>query len=132
MSYDPEYHRRWAARNRDRLARYGREYRRRDYVRTMLRYAKSRAKALGLAFDLTRDDIALPTHCPVLGIELDYAPKDSRKNRDNAPSLDRIDPRKGYVSGNVQVISLRANRIKNDATVDELRRVADYMEVMHG
>jgi hypothetical protein len=43
-------------------------------------------------------------------------------------SLDRIDSSKGYIKGNVWVISLRANRIKNDSTPQELRLIADKVE----
>ena len=42
--------------------------------------------------------------------------------------IDRIDPKKGYVKGNIIVVSMRANRIKTDATVDEIRKVADFYE----
>ncbi|WP_210240170.1 hypothetical protein, partial [Mesorhizobium sp. M2E.F.Ca.ET.154.01.1.1] len=72
-------------------------------------------------YSLTKDDIFIPTHCPVFGFEL----KDGG-DRNNSPSLDRIKPELGYVPGNIQVISTRANRIKNDATPDELRLLADY------
>jgi hypothetical protein len=37
-------------------------------------------------------------------------------------------PSLGYVPGNIRVISMRANRIKTDATADELRAVLRYME----
>ena len=50
------------------------------------------------------------------------------KNNDLTPSIDRIDPKKGYVKDNIIVVSMRANRIKTDATVDEIRRVADFYE----
>jgi len=50
------------------------------------------------------------------------------KNNDLTPSIDRIDPKKGYVKDNIIVVSMRANRIKNDATVDEIRKVADFYE----
>lgn len=48
--------------------------------------------------------------------------------QDNSYSLDRIDSSKGYVKGNIWVISLRANRIKNDSTPQELRLIADKVE----
>lgn len=47
---------------------------------------------------------------------------------DDSYSLDRIDSSRGYVKGNIWVISLRANRIKNDSTVEELRLIADKVE----
>lgn len=44
------------------------------------------------------------------------------------PTLDRIIPNKGYVKGNIQIISQRANVIKNDASAEEIMKVAKYME----
>lgn len=38
-----------------------------------------------------------------------------------APSIDKIIPALGYVPGNVMVISLRANTLKNNATLAELQ-----------
>ena len=88
--------------------------------------ARRRAKALGLPYRLAREDVAVPTHCPVLGIEL--APGTGGRAINSSPTLDRIRPELGYVRGNVAIISMRANRIKNDATPAELRRVADWLE----
>lgn len=87
--------------------------------------ARTRAKLLGVPFDLTDEDIVVPAVCPILGIALVKGPNGGH---DASPTLDRFDPDLGYVSGNVRVISMRANRIKNDATPAELRRVADWME----
>lgn len=65
--------------------------------------------------------------CPVLGVPFVYGvPRGQR--RDYAPSIDRFDPSKGYVRSNVSVISWRANRIKNNATADEVRRLLRWME----
>ena len=47
---------------------------------------------------------------------------------DNSPSIDRLIPELGYIKGNVNVISLRANIIKNNATKDELIKIANWME----
>lgn len=52
----------------------------------------------------------------------------SHYDRDYSPSLDRIDNRLGYVKGNVIVVSHRANAIKRDATLDELRRIVAFYE----
>jgi ribosomal protein L37AE/L43A len=91
----------------------------------MLGSAKQRAKLNGLIFDLTVDDIVIPELCPVLGIPLKSG---TRENHWNAPTLDRIFLDKGYVKGNVVVISWRANFIRSNATLDELRKVLAYSE----
>lgn len=93
---------------------------------SMHRAAKQRAKEHQLPFNLELDDIIIPERCPVfpdivLRINVDHLGDDS-------PTLDRLIPELGYIKGNVRVISCRANRIKNDATVAELRRVADWLE----
>ncbi len=91
-------------------------------VRLMWSAARYRAQQKGLDFDITEDDIVIPERCPVFDVEL------GRNGGPWAPSLDRIDSSKGYVKGNVQVISARANLLKNDATAKELRRLADWMQ----
>jgi len=88
----------------------------------MIRRVQSRAHELGIPFNLTPDDLDIPDVCPALGIKLDS------DERELKPSIDRIIPRLGYVKGNVCVISVRANRIKNNATADELRRIANYID----
>lgn len=90
----------------------------------MLARARQRAKRDNVPFDISANDIVLPTHCPILLIELDYG-RDKVGN--NSPSLDKVIPALGYVKGNVRVISNRANQKKSDWTVDELRRLAMYM-----
>ncbi|WP_422049716.1 hypothetical protein [Shimia sp.] len=94
-------------------------------AKAMVRAAKARAAKAGVPFNITPEDISIPHSCPVLDIPLIVG---SGKPTDNSPSLDRVVPALGYVRGNVLVISNRANRIKNNATVAELRQVADFFE----
>ena len=82
----------------------------------ILRAAKSRAKAKNIEFDLDVSDITLPEMCPLLNIKL----ASNNKISDNSYSLDRIDSSKGYIKGNVWIISNRANAIKNNASLEEL------------
>lgn len=97
--------------------------------RILLSRIKTFASKHGVPFNLTLDDIIIPTHCPVLGIPLEFGKMStSTKWRENSPSLDRIIPDNGYVRGNVIVVSYRANRIKNDATVQELIAVSRFYE----
>lgn len=73
--------------------------------------------------DIT-DLLPAPSHCPVLGVPIDY--RTGVGKQPFGPSIDCIDPARGYVKGNRLVVSTRANTIKNDATVAELRAVADF------
>lgn len=87
--------------------------------------ARLRARAAGIPFSITADDLQMPATCPVLGIPIDLAPNAAWGNR---PSLDRIRNSQGYVPGNVEVISFKANSWKSTMSADELRRLLFYME----
>lgn len=93
----------------------------------LLRQARERAKRKGIAFSLTVEDIEWVEVCPVLGIPLRYGGWGGFGGKPDSASLDRIDNAKGYVPGNVAVISDRANRIKGNATADELEAIARWM-----
>ncbi len=95
--------------------------------RSRLMNKKANARAADVEFDLRWEDLEWPTHCPVLGLELDYYATAGRKAEASA-SFDRIDPNKGYIKGNVKVISWRANRIKNNGSADEHRKIALYID----
>ena len=96
------------------------------YTRKLLYAARRRATTRQIEFDLTEEDIVIPEYCPILGLKLQ--PVRGVTGRDSSPSLDRIDNSKGYVKGNVAVISFRANTLKNNATADELRAIANFMD----
>lgn len=115
-AYSPEEKARKVSMNRGR--------RHKNPAGTLLLGAKHRARRLGVAFNLEAADICIPSICPVLGIPLVCTPR----RTDNTPSLDRKDPSGGYVRGNVFVVSWRANKVKTNATLDEVRALLHYME----
>ena len=80
---------------------------------------------MDIPFDLDESDIFIPTHCPILGIELSFNKKQAKEN---SPSLDRIIPERGYVKGNCYIISKKANRMKQDNTPETLRAILAYIE----
>ena len=96
---------------------------------SMVRHARSRAKKKNLPFDIDLDYIRsmVPSHCPIFGMPLEWSLRRGSEQvpLPNSPSLDRIDPSKGYVKGNVWIISYRANQIKSNASHDELKRVTE-------
>jgi hypothetical protein len=100
-----------------------------DPRKKLLYLARKRANASGLECNLEIEDIVIPSHCPVFGTKFTGSAGKRQCPRLNytAPSLDRIDNTKGYVKGNVVVISVRANALKSDATPDELRALARYI-----
>jgi len=98
---------------------------------TLWKGARDRAKNKGLEFSITPENVynAMVSHCPVLGIELKTSDK---FYWDASPSLDRIDSSRGYTPDNTWVISARANRIKSDATLEELKRLVAVLETRYG
>lgn len=86
--------------------------------------AKHRAKEKQIDFNITLDDIIIPEKCPVLGIEIKRA-HGHNTHKPNSPSIDRINNLLGYVKGNVRVISLKANYLKSNATLEELEKIVN-------
>lgn len=97
---------------------YNTEYDRiRGYI---IRNSKYCAKRRNIEFNIKYTDFELPEFCPILGIKLEYgAGYDG-----NAPqhaTLDRIDNTKGYIPGNVMIVSRLANAMKNEASFNQLQ-----------
>lgn len=97
------------------------------WAKSVCRQARRRARRKGVPFSITPEYVAgiAGLLCPVLGLSLLYRVDDGRPSFGSA-SMDRVIPALGYVPGNVAVIPRRANLLKNNATPDELRRVAEW------
>lgn len=95
-----------------------------DYRRGMLHRLRKKCLTTGIPFNLESiEDIPFVTHCPVFGVELAIGAK---KQHDFSPSIDRIVPELGYTKGNVIVVSDLANRIKSNATPEQIMAVAKF------
>lgn len=99
-----------------------------QFISYNLRKIKERANKKGIPFNLEAEDIVIPEFCPVLGIQLTW--KDD--NMASTPSVDRLIPAKGYVKGNIEIISMRANALKNDATFEEIEALYQWMKTKKG
>jgi hypothetical protein len=119
------YMQRWYKENQERIKTHAKKYRTENPNVIMYQRVKGRAKRMGIPFDLELEDIVIPDHCPIFNVPFVIGEKSPWN-----PSLDRIVPEKGYTKGNVVVISYRANSIKNDATPEELRKVADFVDLL--
>lgn len=82
---------------------------------------KARSNKKHIEFDLDLEDIVLPNKCPILDHVFIYGDKDWTY------SVDRIDNNKGYIKGNIQILSNRANRMKGDFTIQELQALLKYL-----
>ncbi len=114
----------WRASNLETRRAYDSKYAKEHPEKVMLMRAKARAKKHGWEFSIEESDVVIPDVCPILGIPLQQLHGD---NKSASPSLDRIDNTKGYVKGNVWVISWRANTLKNNATLDELEKLVTVL-----
>lgn len=90
-------------------------------------YKRARASAVsrGIEFSIEPKHLTLVDRCPILGVSLEYEGLGDRESI-HKPSLDRIDNSKGYVPGNVQIVSARANVLKRDATLEELVKMGQW------
>ncbi len=98
-----------------------------DPAHSRVKATKLRAKKQGVPFseEAYREALAAaPEFCPVLGTKL----TSHDRTLPSHAEIDRIVPGLGYIRGNLWAISKRANTIKNDATPEELRIVADAVE----
>lgn len=89
--------------------------------------ALKRAKLENLPFDIEISDIVIPEVCPVLGLSL-QANEGGKRMSDSSPTLDKFYPEKGYVKGNIHVISWRANRMKSDGTPEDWLKIAEWCQ----
>lgn len=110
---------------RIRERKWQRERRLRFPLIRMVQEARTRATKKGLAFDITADDLSIPLCCPVLGIALSRE-RGQKYRADGSPSIERINTKLGYIPGNVIIVSWRANRIKSDASLEELEKIVSF------
>lgn len=98
---------------------------RKNHISNMLNNAKKRASNKGLEFSLTKEDIVIPELCPILKVPFIIGTKE---NYDFTPTIDRIDNSKGYTVDNIQIITNKANSMKNSANFEMLHNFAEYIK----
>ncbi|MGL6339210.1 MAG: hypothetical protein ACRC80_08730, partial [Waterburya sp.] len=102
-----------------------------EYFRRKLAIARKRAKSKNLAFDL---DIKWcrnhkRTTCEYFGSKLIYVSGAGLAVPEiNIPSIDRIDSTKDYLQENCRFISQLANRLRSDASWEQLMAIASKMK----
>ena len=114
--------------NREERMKQSVKWRKNNPYRYLLIIAKNRALRAGLEFRVTVEDIVWPETCPISGVTLLYG---GAGKAPSCASLDRIDNTKGYVPGNVAVVSLRMNFLKRNGALWEFEAITRYMRA-HG
>ena len=99
-----------------------------QHIKRLYQNIKSNSKKRKISFDLTLEylESIAPDYCPVFNTELAWG-KLNLTAKKNSPSLDRVDPKKGYTQGNVCWVSQLANKMKQDATTDQLKQFANWV-----
>lgn len=130
-----EYHKKWLQENPEKNSEYQQRYRTKIPGMSLYRTAKQRAKTKGIPFNIGFSDLVFPDDCPILGFPLkSYSGTKEKRpgGRVDSYSIDRIVPELGYVKGNVQVISHKANAMKSNASKEELLLFADWIYKTYG
>jgi len=92
----------------------------------IIKRLKQSAKKRGIEFNLSEkdlDEIGFPITCPILGMPLKWH---RGEPQDDSYSFDRIDSSKGYVKENLQIMSVKANRAKNNLSLEELKKFSQF------
>jgi hypothetical protein len=127
----------WRKDNVEKIKGYSAQYyqeHKEEYELNIIKYklssAKQRAKKNNLPFSITEQDIKdvwpIDNKCPALDIEFIIGGHDTMNY--DSPSLDRIIPNKGYVKGNIQIVSALANGIMSNATPEQVIKVGQYFK----
>lgn len=104
--------------NPEKVRKLNNEYwERLDVAKKLIRQARQRSKRKNIPFNLTESDLIIPNQCPFLETPFILGKK---FNYQYTYSLDRIDNNKGYIKGNVQILTMKANNMKNSASLNEL------------
>lgn len=114
--------------NRSKERDYDFQRRQKNPELEMLNRTRKRAHAKNIPFNIEISDIIIPEKCPILNIPLKL---NTVSAKDDSPSLDKIDSSKGYIKGNVRVISRLANIMKAHATKEQIEKfcenIKDYL-----
>ena len=111
-----------------------------QHIADMIESARQRAKKYNIPYTLKSQDIRdiITDRCPILGIKFELNKQKQTwgkgKNQNNwqtSPSIDRIVPDKGYTKDNIIIVSLMANSIKNQATPDQIQKVATFYKKLY-
>jgi hypothetical protein len=118
------YQREYAKNNRDIFRRSSKKWALHNRNKVLLNCSKQNARKKKQEHSISLEDIKIPDICPVFGTKFDTGM--------HVASIDRVDNSKGYIPGNIQIISKRANMMKYDASIPELIQFAQWVLRTYG
>lgn len=128
MTGKSQYNKSYYKNNKQRILKQQREYyykkKSEDPIHILFIRLRSRAKEKGLRFNIEESDLKIPKRCPILNIPLYFT---QGRQTANSPSVDRVNTKKGYVKDNVRIISNKANALKSDMSIEDIRRLYKYI-----
>ena len=119
---DPDYQENYYKNNKEQALERQRRIREANPELRLYKSARYSARKRGLAFEIQVSDIVIPDVCPILKTPF-------QRFTDYTPSIDRIDNNIGYIKGNIQVVSKKANSMKYNANADELLLFAKWVMI---
>lgn len=96
-----------------------------SHSKWLFHIGRARARRMNIDWDLQISDITVPFRCPVLGMKL---MKNTTSAKNNSATIDRINPKLGYLKANIAVISHLANKIKSNATAEEIKKTYQWLQ----
>ena len=124
------YSHKYYAKNKSEVIKKQRLYKSKNWKKYLLKTCQQRSKKANLECSITEEDINIPEFCPILGTKITFELGKGMVKTN--PSIDRIDNSKGYVPGNIQILSRLANYMKFNATKEELILFAKGILNMYG
>lgn len=125
------YHEKYRKENRDKILQRQKTYYKNNplpLAKSLWIGAKARAKKANLEFTITPEDIQIPEFCPALGIKLNRHL--GSKAQDDSFVLERFNNDLGYIPMNINVVSHKANRMKTNATIQEVEGLLTWMKLI--
>lgn len=118
----------WQKSNPAKAAENARKWRRNNPEVILWHAAKRRSLRDGTPFTISKEDIPdIPQICPIALIPIHFREDNGQGPCDNSPSLDQIVAGKGYIPGNIRIVSHKGNRWKSDMTIVDVQRLLGYM-----
>jgi len=97
-------------------------------IKSIYNRLKASAKKRNIEFNLELHElwyIDWPISCPIFGMPLKF---NRNGVQDDSFSFDRIDSSKGYSIDNLVIISWKANRLKSNASLEELNTINSFIK----